>query len=245
MKWAQGRIVRKRVWSEGLFTIVVDVPGVDEFEAGQFLQLGLQQDEKHIHRPYSVASPHGRELDFFIVLVENGALTPLIWELGEGDELDVSTRAAGSFTLSHCPDAQTLWLMATGTGLAPYVAMLRTEDVWDRYDQVVVVHGVRYSRDLAYQDEFEQHRLRLQNRFRYIPIISREELDESLKGRITANISSGELEDLVGRQIDSDSCIMLCGNPDMLDETEQLLGERGLRRHKKKEPGQIVVERYW
>ena len=245
MKWTPGTIERKVVWEEGLFTLVVRAPEVEYFEPGQFLQLGMQLDDGHLHRPYSVASPHGELLDFFIVLVEDGKLTPRLWKMEPGDRLDVSTKAAGSFTLSHSPEASTLWLMATGTGLAPYIAMLRTDDPWSKYKNIVVVHGVRYTRDLAYQTELAELSARYNQRLQYIPVVSREESPGALPGRITTCIANGSLEATASQAFSTDCCVMLCGNPDMLNETEELLGARGINRHKAKEPGQIVVERYW
>ncbi len=245
MKWTPGTIEKKLVWEHGLFTLAVRAPEVEYFEPGQFLQLGLELEDGHLHRPYSVASPHGEVLDFFIVLVEDGKLTPRLWTMEPGDRLDVSVKAAGSFTLGHCPDASTLWLMATGTGLAPYIAMLRTGEPWERYQRIIVVHGVRHARDLAYQEELAELSAAHDQRLKYIPVVSREEMPGALSGRITNCIANGSLEANAEQIFDQDSCIMLCGNPDMLNETEALLGEKGIRRHKAKEPGQIVVERYW
>ncbi len=100
MKWTPGLIERKVVWDKGLFTLVVRTPQVQHFEPGQFLQIGLQLEDGHLHRPYSVASPHGELLDFFIVLVEDGKLTPRLWNMQPGDALDVSLKAAAT---SRCP----------------------------------------------------------------------------------------------------------------------------------------------
>lgn len=245
MKWTPGVIERKIVWSEGLFTLEVKAPEVAKFEPGQFLQLGIEQPDGHLHRPYSVASPHGDKLDFFIVLVEDGKLTPLLWKMEAGDAIDISARAAGSFTLSHCPDASVLWLIGTGTGLAPYIAILRTSEAWQRYQKIIVVHGVRHATDLAYQEELAEHKQRFGERFHYIPVVSREDVAGSLRGRITTCITNGSLEEAAATPLTPDSCIMMCGNPDMLNETEDLLGQRGIKKHKSKEPGQIVIERYW
>ncbi len=143
MQWITTTVERKVVWAPGLFTLSIHSAEVAPFEPGQFLQLGLPLNNKRVNRPYSVASPHGSTLEFFIVLVETGELTPHLWELEPGDSVEVSQKAAGSFTLKHCPDAKTLWLLATGTGIAPYIAMLRTEEPWRRYENIVFVHGVR------------------------------------------------------------------------------------------------------
>lgn len=245
MKWTHGVVERKIVWDHGLFTLVVRAPGVEPFEPGQFLQLGIDTATGHLHRPYSVASPHGEQLDFFVVLVEDGKLTPHLWAMEVGDKIDVSTKAAGSFTLKHCPPARTLWLMSTGTGLAPYIAMLRTAAPWTNHERIVVVHGARHGRDLAYQEEFAQFAERYTDRFRYIPVISREQFPGALHGRITTCIENGTLETAGGQVFSNESCVMLCGNPDMLNEAEELLAARGLTRNKPKSPGQIIVERYW
>lgn len=245
MKWTRGVVERKKVWGDGLFTLEIQAPDVAAFEPGQFLQLGLEQEDGHLHRPYSVASPHGVTLDFFIVLVEDGRLTPHLWKMEAGDELDVSARAAGSFTLSHCPEADSLWLVATGTGLAPYIAMLRTADPWQRYQHICVVHGVRHGADLAYQEELAGHKAKYGDRFEYLPVVSREDVPGALRGRITNCVTDGSLEQRAGKELTTNCCVMMCGNPDMLNETEALLGERGLKKHRKKEPGHIVVERYW
>ncbi|MFO1066083.1 MAG: ferredoxin--NADP reductase [Pirellulales bacterium] len=245
MHWTKAVVERKVIWAPGLFTISIRAPEVAPFEPGQFLQLGLALDEKHVHRPYSVASPHGHVLDFFIVKVDGGQLTPTLSELAAGDEIDVSEKATGSFTLSHAPDGDVLWLLATGTGIAPYIAMLRTETPWSRYRKIVFVHGVRQANDLAYQPELEQHRVQYGDRFRYVPVVSREDAPGTLRGRITTCIADGSLEERGEDRITIDSCVMMCGNPDMLDETESLLTARGLKRNRSKSPGQIVVERYW
>jgi ferredoxin/flavodoxin---NADP+ reductase len=245
MKWTPAVIEHKRVWDHGLFTLTIRAPEVEAFKPGQFLQLGYDLPDGHLHRPYSVASPHGELLEFFIVMVEDGRLTPLLWKAQSGDALDVSLKAAGSFTLDHCPLASTLWLIGTGTGLAPYIAMLRTPEPWQRYRKIVVVHGVRHNRDLAYQDEMAQHADRGLDSFCYVPVVSRENYPGGLQGRITTCIENGSLEQQAGATFSTDNAIMLCGNPAMLDDCEALLAARGIKKHKKKEPGQIVIERYW
>lgn len=245
MKWTQASVVGMRIWSDGLFTLTIRAPEVEPFEPGQFLQLGFDLPDGHLHRPYSVASPHGELLEFFIVLVEDGKLTPRLWKLQAGDSIEVSQKAAGSFTLSHCPDGEALWLVGTGTGLAPYIAMLRTQELWNRFSKIIVVHGVRHNRDLAYQDEMAQFATKGPTSFCYVPVVSREECPDGLKGRITTCIENGSLEEFAQTALSKSSAIMLCGNPDMLDDCEKLLAAREIVKHKKKTPGQIVIERYW
>lgn len=252
LKWIPATVVRKTIWAPGLFTLQLSAPGVQHFEPGQFLQMGFNFPEKHVHRPYSVASPHSDHLDFFIVLVESGEVTPYFWKLKVGDHVEVSEKAAGSFTLSHAPVSRDIWLMATGTGIAPYIAMLRDSAIWEKYEQVILVHGVRYPADLAYQLELEELQHRYQGRFSYVGVASRipakmeGHSNRILSGRITDCFTSMALEQETGISITPQySTIMLCGNPAMLDEMEQLLAQRGLNRHRPKTPGHVVVERYW
>ncbi len=226
MKWVEGTVERKTVWAPGLFTLQVHSPKLTPFEPGQFLQLGLEIDGKLVYRPYSVASPHSESIEFFIVMVENGQLTPHLWKLESGCKVQVSERAAGGFTLSHCPDASVLWLIATGTGIAPYIAMLRTPTPWQRYKKILFVHGVRHASDLAYLDELEQYANRYGDRFRYVGVVSREQKTGTLPGRITTCLENGSLEGHFAQGITPDCCVMMCGNPDMLNETENLLISR-------------------
>ncbi len=246
LQWVSGTIEKRTVWAEGLFTLSVRCPGVAPFEPGQYLQLGLPLPEKHLHRPYSVASPHGDVLEFFIVRVDEGELTPRLWNLNVGDQVDVSAKATGSFSLSHVPDAPNLWLVATGTGLAPYIAMLRESLIWDRFPRISLIHGVRYADDLAYLDELASYRERFGDRFHFIPVVSRQEVEGAISGRITTAIDSGELEVKTGSKLSPiESVVMLCGNPQMLNDVEARMQERGMHKHKPTNPGHYVLERYW
>jgi len=246
IQWISGTIARKQVWSDGLFTLSIHCPGVAHFESGQFLQVGMELPEKHLHRPYSVASPHSETLEFFIVRVDGGELTPRLWALEEGASIDVSAKATGGFTLSHTPEAETIWLLATGTGLAPYIAMMRQQTIWERHKNVVLVHGVRFASDLAYQEELIQIKAEYGNRFHSIPVISRAEVPGAISGRITTAIENGSLESKAENALSaSSSVVMMCGNPQMLDDVETLLKARGMLKHKKTAPGHVVVERYW
>lgn len=250
--WCQATIVSKKIWTEGLFTITVDTSGVKPFEAGQFLQLGIfpkgsEGDEDAIvNRPYSVASPHGKLLDFFIVEVPDGELTPKLLALDVGDPILVNDKGAGRFVLSKTPDAEHLWLIATGTGLAPYIAMLRTNEPWERFKKIVVVHGVRHASDLAYTEELRSYQEKYPGRFALIQTLTREESEGTLHGRIPTLLESGQLESESDCELSAaTSSVLLCGNPAMLDSMEEAMNDRRMKRHRSKAPGQIVLERYW
>lgn len=244
--WCPATVTAKKVWAEGLFTLTISASGVKPFEPGQFLHLAIGEGDERVNRPYSVASPHGGNLEFFIVLVEDGQLTPKLWQLEPGHSLQVSDRAAGSFTLRKTPDAELLWLISTGTGLAPYIAMLRENDWQQRFRKVIVVHGVRHYADLAYTGELQRLEQQHPSKFMLLQTLTREQNESALHGRIPQLLESGQLESKSGEQITADnSAIMLCGNPAMLDEMEEKLGQRGMKKHRTKSPGQIVLERYW
>ena len=246
-KWCDAKVAKKQVWTEGLFTISVSAPGLIPHKPGQFLHLALPgEGDKIINRPYSVASPAGDQVEFFIVMVEDGQLTPRLWALEEGDHVMVSERPAGRFTLDHAPKSETIWLMSTGTGLAPYIAMLREPQIWDEYRKIVVAHGVRYGADLGYADELRAFQEQHPGRFAYVGALTREEKQGTLSGRLPALVSNGQLEEATGFRLEKEnSTVLVCGNPAMLNDMESTLGERGMIEHRKKTPGQIVLERYW
>lgn len=246
LKWTTGKVVGKTTWAEGLFTLHVSCPEVAPFEAGQFLQLGLQVEGELVHRPYSVASPHGPTLDFFIVTVPEGKLSPRLEALEAGDSIEVSLKAAGGFILDKAAPLKDLWLFATGTGLAPYIAMLRTQRPWRDFQRIVLVHGVREARDLAYDEEIAAWRKAHCGCFRFVSCLSREDREGHLVGRSTCLTNDGTLEGQVGLRITKeDSVVMICGNPQMLEEMEGLLKERGLTKATIRQPGNIISERYW
>lgn len=247
LKWLDATVVHRQVWAPGLFTLRIRAPEVQPFEPGQFLHLGKAgANGELVSRAYSVASPHGEELEFFIVKVDGGELTPVLNELNPGDQVQVKEKAAGGFTLEKTPVMKTIWLIGTGTGLAPYIAMVREKKVWERYERIVVCHGVRVASDLGYRAELEQLQADRPGQFTYVAATSREAPPGLLSGRLTNLLESGALEDYAKSKFDpASTAVMMCGNPDMLTDMETLLGARGLVKHRSKSPGHIVVENYW
>lgn len=241
--WVEG-VVRERLdWSADLFTLCVDAE-VGDVQAGQFFRLGLSREGAWLARAYSLASAPGETLEFFVVAVPDGALSPALHRLNPGDAVGVSARAAGHFTLARVPDAAVLWMISTGTGLAPYISMLRTEEPWRRFGRVVLVHGVRYAADLAYRDELATLSAAHGGRLTHVPVLSRERCPGLIAGRIPASIH--EIEAAAGATLSHGSGqVMLCGNPDMLTEMSELLAQRGMPRHRPSLPGDVHLERYW
>ena len=241
MNWLAGRVIQNRHWTDALFSLRVEGARLS-FEAGQFVRIALDIDGERVARPFSmVNAPDDPVLEFYGIVVPEGPLSPRLARLEAGDALYVAPNPAGFLVLSELPDAETLWLMSTGTGIAPFISILRAGAVWKRFRNVVLVHGVRHARELVYQEELKSFRS-----LRYVPFVTRETAPHALQGRIPAALRDGRLEAAAGVTVAPESSqIMLCGNPEMLKDTQAVLMERGLRKHRRRTPGQITVESFW
>ena len=147
--------------------------------------------------------------------------------------------------LSEVPPAEDLWLVATGTGIAPFLSILRTEAPWQRYRRVILVHGARHAIELVYREMIGEVARNFPGRFSYVQLVSRENSPTALQGRIPAAIRDGRLEAAGTPIAPNRSQFMLCGNPAMLKDVAAALAERGLRKHRRRAPGQITVESFW
>ncbi|MCB9759302.1 MAG: ferredoxin--NADP reductase [Alphaproteobacteria bacterium] len=244
--WIKTRLAHRHDWTEGLATFTLDGE-VPDFNAGQFLRMGIDVGEdKPLSRPYSVASAPGHPLEFYIVLVEGGALTTPLFQLPLGAELLVHPRAGGVFTLDWVQPAETLWLVATGTGLAPYIAMMRTEEPWQKFQRIVLIQGARYLHQIAYREELDAHAAAHPGQLVQVNLVTREEAEGAIRGRVTELLEDGRLEEAAGAALTPEtSQVLLCGNPVMVQEMQSLLGDRGMIRNRKRAPGHVTVEKYW
>lgn len=255
--------------SPGLAVLRVVPDGWDlpEFTPGQFAVLGLpgraprcrvcdseddpRDPDKLIKRAYSIASSSvsTEYIEFYIVLVPSGSLTPRLFSLTNGDRLWLSPKISGLFTLDDAPDDKHIILISTGTGLAPYMSMLRTQLTCGAQRRYAVLHGARHSWDLGYRGELMTLR-RLCSNFAYAPIISRPDEESAPWGGEAGYIQDlwnrAPLESLWGFSPSPENThIFVCGNPGMIEDMVKILEGQGYREHTKKEPGQIHVERYW
>jgi ferredoxin--NADP+ reductase len=245
-KWVEGRVIENRHWTEALFSLRVAAPRLP-FEAGQFVRIALQVEGAQIARPFSfVNSPQDPVMEFYGIVVPEGPLSPRLARLAPGDALQVATNPAGFLVLSEIPEAQSLWLISTGTGIAPFLSMLQTETPWKRFRNVVLVHAVRHARELVYRDLIGEKSIQKPGQLRYVTMVSRESAPGSLAGRIPAALRDGRLEAAAGVTLSPEtSQVLLCGNPDMLTDTAAALVERGMRKHRRRAPGHITVESFW
>ena len=242
--WITGTVTARTQWSDTLFSLVVNAD-VSPFKAGQFTKLAWHGKDKKVARAYSYVNAPGQDCEFYLVTIPEGQLTPYLAELQVGDELLVERSAAGFLTLDEVPAGRDLWLMATGTGVGPFVSMLAEGSCWQQFENIVLVHGVRLGEELGYRERISkltQDRLN----FHYVPFVSREVIEGTEPGRITHAIADGSLEQKVGLTFNPEhSRVMLCGNPQMVRDTLSELKLKGLQKHLRRKPGQILMENYW
>jgi ferredoxin--NADP+ reductase len=245
-KWLAGRVAGQTRWTGRLFSLRVAAP-LDAFEAGQFTKLALDVDGERVARPYSLVNPPGAApLEFYYNVVEAGPLSPRLAALAAGDEVFVAPNPAGFLVLREVPEAENLWLISTGTGLGPFLSILRTEAPWARFRQVTLVHATRTVADQAYRAMLAEVSQARGAQFALVSFVSREAAAPALAGRVTEAIADGRLEAAPGVELSAArSHAMLCGNPAMVSDVTLALEARGMRKHRRRAPGHITVETYW
>ncbi|HEX5394725.1 MAG TPA: ferredoxin--NADP reductase [Rhodocyclaceae bacterium] len=247
-QWTEQPLRHTREWAPGLISFTVERAPDFIFSPGQFARLTLGKGEEAVSRAYSIASaPREPVLEFLAVLIPDGAFSKHLAQLQPGNTLRVSRTSYGFFTADNFTDGRDLWLLATGTGLAPFISMLRDGAILRRFEHVVLVHSVKLARSLAYRNEIADLVDKVSpNHLRYVPITSQETVPGLLHGRITRHIMDGQLEATARLVIDEHhSRLMICGNPQMCAELRHHLPERGLRINRTKRPGQLIFENYW
>ncbi|MBS4149598.1 ferredoxin--NADP reductase [Stutzerimonas balearica] len=252
-KFTRQRLLEVQTLTSNLFTLRTTRDPGFRFTAGQFARLGVRKPSGCIvWRAYSmVSAPHDEFLDFFSIVVPDGEFTSELSRLSVGDELLVEKQAFGFLTLDRFPDGRDLWLLATGTGIAPFLSILQDFEAWQRFERIVLVYSVRQQRELAYQQLIADLPQReylegLGDKLTYLPVVTREQVPGALHGRITQLIETGELERAAGLALSPEhSRIMLCGNPQMIEDTRAVLKTRDLQLALTRRPGQVAVENYW
>ncbi|WP_296173578.1 ferredoxin--NADP reductase [Psychrobacter sp. UBA2769] len=272
-------VLSKTTWTPNLFSFTVSRPDSFKFTAGQFVRLGVNPSQlkyykqlsavadtddddeeldetldEDIFRAYSiVSSPFDEVLEFFSIVIPDGAFTSQLQHLEVGDELLLNTMPFGFLTLARYqkPLPKDLWLLATGTGLAPFLSMLQDLKTWEDYEHIILAYSARSTEELAYIDKIES----LQEDFGslvdnpakliFIPIVTREPVEGALTERLPKLLLDGALQERAGIALDVDSThVMLCGNPDMVEDTKETLKRLGLVMNRRGE-GNIAVENYW
>ncbi len=270
------KVIEVTRWAPTLLSFKVTRPDGFKFTAGQFVRLGIHGKdlqyfaqnhetklitseiqgqpidlEGYVFRAYSVASsPYDEFIEFFSVVIPEGEFTSKVNHIQVGDSLLLNTTPFGYLTLARyqLPLPNDLWLLATGTGLAPFLSILKTIEVWQQYQRIILVYSARTSQELAYQAEIDAIKSIYGDNgaaFVFLPIVTREADYTGEKARVPNLILSGKLTELVGQKLDKErSHVMLCGNPQMVEDTKEALKSIGLTMNRRGE-GNIAVENYW
>ena len=240
-------------WTPSLVSIRVSRDPAFRFTPGHYARLGIAQGtDPAIFRPLSIASaPSASHLEFVCTLVPGGEFSQHLARLRAGDPVEVEKASYGFLTVDSLAPGEDLWLLASGTGLAPFVSMLRDAHVWRAFEHVVLVHSVRSAAELAYADEL-RHLMHAPSvpdaraTLRYVPVVTREPGATPLAERIPTLLADGRLAQEAGLALDpAHSRVMACGNPDLTRALRTLLVERGFRTSRRGDRGQLAVEKYW
>jgi ferredoxin--NADP+ reductase len=256
--WNTETVLWVKHWTDSLFSFAITRPASFRFRSGEFVMIGLPPREalgekKPILRAYSIGSPHfAEELEFFSIKVPDGPLTSRLQQIQAGDQVLLGKKPTGTLVLDAVRPGKRLFLFGTGTGLAPWLSVARDPDAYSRFEQVIVAHGVREVKELAYRDLFtsEIHDDPLvgdeaKAQLVYYPTVTREPFER--QGRFTDLINSGQLFRDLGTGSDrfdpEHDRAMLCGSMAMIKDTAHLLEAHGLKEGSNAEPGDFVIER--
>jgi ferredoxin--NADP+ reductase len=250
-KYSTEKVLSVNHWNDTLFSFKTTRQDGLRFENGQFVMIGLEVDGRPLARAYSVASPNYDEhLEFLSIKVQDGPLTSRLQHIKVGDELLVSRKPTGTLVIHDLKPAKNLYLFSTGTGLAPYMSLIQDIEVYDRFEKVILVHGVRKVDDLAYKNFIENELPKneffgdeVKNKLIYYPTVTREAFKN--EGRLTDLIKSGKLFKDIGleKMNPIDDRAMICGSPEMLKDTQDLLDSMNFKVSPRiGEPGDYVIE---
>ena len=238
-------------WTDNLFSFTTTRNPSFRFRSGEFTMIGLKVGDRPLLRAYSVASAHYEDtLEFFSIKVPDGPLTSRLQHLKEGDEIIVSRKPTGTLVIDNLEDGRNLYLIGTGTGLAPFLSVIKDPEVYDRFENVVLLHGCRRAAELAYgemiQEKLPNDELLgelVRSQLIYYPTVTRDPFRN--RGRITDLINSGKLFADIGLPPleAAHDRVMICGSPALVSDSRELLVARGFVEGNHGEPGQFVVEK--
>jgi ferredoxin--NADP+ reductase len=238
-------------WTDNLFSFTATRNPAFRFVNGQFTMIGLEVEGKPLLRAYSMVSTNYEDkLEFFSIKVPDGPLTSRLQHIKEGDRILVGKKPVGTLVLDNLTPGRRLYLISTGTGLAPFMAIIRDPETYDRFEKVILVHGCREIAELAYGETITQALPgdeylgeMISEKLVYYPTVTREPFQH--RGRVTDLITSGQLfADIGEAPFDpAEDRVMLCGSPQMLEDMRRIVEERGFREGSSGKPAEFVVEK--
>jgi ferredoxin--NADP+ reductase len=243
-------------WTDSLFSFKTTRNSGFRFKNGHFTMIGLQQEGKPLLRAYSIASANYEdELEFFSIKVADGPLTSKLQKIKTGDEILISSKPTGTLILDNLLPGRNLYMISTGTGLAPFMSIIKDPETYEQYDKVIITHGCRFEEELAYQETIKDHLPnneyfgdQVSEKLIYYPTVTRETDDLQShvnRGRITELLANGKLSSDIGLpEINlEDDRFMICGSPSMLKDTCAILNEKGFKEARHGNAGHYVIER--
>ena len=257
MQLATERVIEVKHWNDSLFSFRTTRDPGFRFDSGHFVMVGLEVEGRPLMRAYSIASAHYEDhLEFFSIKVPDGPLTSRLQHINNGDSILVSRRPTGTLVLNDLNPGKRLYLLGTGTGFAPWLSVIKDPETYERFENVVLCHGVRSEQDLAYRDyivnELPRHEFlgeQIAAKLKYYPAVSREGFvfdGRDQRGRLTEMMDSGRMADQLGLPaLDAEhDRAMICGSPQMLADFRDILDRRGFAAAPRiGTPGQYVFER--
>lgn len=244
-------VLSVRHWNDTLFSFTTTRDKGLRFKNGHFLMIGLEIEGKPLLRAYSVASANYEDhLEFYSIKVPNGPLTSRLQHLQPGDPVLVGKRPTGTLVLSTLRPGKRLFMLATGTGLAPFMSIIRDPETYEKFEHVTIAHGVRFANELGYaeyiRDELPKHEFfgeQVAKQLHYYPTVTREPFENN--GRLTDLLETGKLcSDLGLSELDPEhDRVMICGSPSMLGDLVSLLEGRGFKEGSTHEPADFTIER--
>lgn len=252
-KWREERVIRYWHWTPQLLSFRTTRDPGFSFVPGRYARLGLgDPDGETVWRPFSMVSAASDDfLEFLVVLVDGGEFSRRVAALKVGDAVLMEKPSFGFLTLGELAPGETLWMFASGSGIGPFMSILRDQAPWQRFKHLVLVHSVRYAADLAYRQDIvamrEAHAAAgIGADLRYFPVVTRERVPGMPSARIPQLLDEGVLEAAAAIPLESvDSRVMVCGNPELALETRKLLKARGFATSRRGVPGQMAFEKYW
>jgi len=238
-------------WTDRLFSFTTTRDAGLRFSNGHFTMIGLRVNDKPLLRAYSIVSPNYEEtLEFLSIKVQDGPLTSRLQHIQVGDSIIVGKKPTGTLLIDYLLPGKNLYMFGTGTGLAPFLSIIRDPETYERFEKVILIHGVREVKELAYHDyitkELPEHELLgdlVRDQLLYYPTVTREPFKN--QGRVTDLIENGKLFSDLNMPIlnPSSDRVMICGSPQLLKDLKKILEDRSFKEGSTTTPGDYVIER--